>query len=560
MTLAEYIATFLAEKGVRHVFGYQGGAILKLVDEMMATGRMEYIQNYHEQASSFCADAYGRITGHLGVAVATSGPGATNLVTGIANAQMDSVPTLFLTGQDFSSHVKGRAENVRLNGFQDLDIVSIAKPITKYAAAIMDETTIRFELEKAYHLATTGRPGAVLLDIPIDLQFKEIDPSTQKAYIPETPDVPPSPKLEELVQLIQHAKRPVVLAGGGIHLSRTEEALQSFIASTHIPVVTTLNGVDAFAGSYSFSGLHGNTFANLAVQNADILIVLGARLGQQQVGKNKQVYTSAKVVHVDVDNAELGRALDENLSIHTDLPTFFNAFSKASQGITFPDFSGWHAHIRIWEEKYTSTTHLNTHGLDPVRALTFILRQLEDDAVIASDVGQNQMWVSQAFRKKGTQRLMNSSGLGSMGYSLPAAIGASYARPGAQVVSFAGDGGFQMNLQELMLLSQKRLPVKCVILNNNTLGMMRTSQKKYFEERYYGARVEDYASANIKGLAEAYGLPYLRIESETQLEQLIPVLKDDQPCLIELALPYHSLLSNRYDETAIFDSERIHDK
>lgn len=557
MIVAEYIAQVLVKENVRHVFGYNGGAILKMLEAFLATGKISYIQNYHEQGSAFAADAYGRLSGNIGVAIATSGPGATNLITGIANAQLDSVPTLFITGQDYAANAL-RKNGSRQNGFQDLDIVSIVKPITKYAAAVYETDNLREEFEKAFYYARNGRPGAVLLDIPIDIQFKEIDPSTLKGFTPPDKADNDLTLIPDIVQQIKQAQRPVILTGGGVHLGDAAEELKELVSLTKIPVINTLNGLDAYAGSYSFAGLHGNTFANLAVQNADLLIVLGARLGQRQVGKKPENYTTAKVVHVDVDGSELGRAMPETISVLSALKPFIQSLNQylQKQNEVLSDFNAWHEKIQDWEKRFTSTAYLN-EGIEPARAVKTLCSYFKDDAVLTNDVGQNQMWVSQGFRKKGTQRLLNSSGLGSMGYSLPAAIGAYYACPGKQVIAFTGDGGLQMNIQELMLVGQRQLPIKCLVFNNNTLGMMREVQKRYYKEQYFGACVEDFSCVDLKKIADAYGIGYFLLEEETQIPSLQNILADDKPYLVDMRIAYDSKLSNRYDESEIFEAEKI---
>lgn len=555
VTVADYIASFLVEKEIEHVFGFQGGAILKLLDAMIATGKIQYIQNYHEQASAFCADSYSRLNGKIGVALATSGPGATNLITGIANAQLDSVPALFITGQDYVGNVT-RNNTARLNGFQDLNIVDVVKPITKYATAIYDEQRIRYELEKAYHFATNGRGGAVLLDIPIDIQFKMITPSQLESFSPEKEETPTF-DLKEVFKLIIDSKRPVILAGGGVQLSGSSDLLQKLVHSLKIPVVSTLNGIDAFEGNFGFAGLHGNTFSNLAVQNADLLIVLGARLGQRQVGKKPNDYTTAKVIHVDIDTSELNRSLTEDISIQASLKEFLERMLGEVGQYKFPSFADWTKKIVQWKSEYSNTVCLNEEGIEPVKAVRLITQKLSDKAIMISDVGQNQMWVAQGFEKRGTQRLLNSSGLGSMGYSLPASIAARFLYPTDEVISFTGDGGLQMNIQELMVLGHLKLNIKCIVFNNNTLGMMREVQKRYYGGRYYGSNREEFACVNLEKISHAYGLNYLRIENLENIDSIDEALKKDGPWIIELNVQFDSKLSNRYDESEIFQTEKI---
>jgi acetolactate synthase I/II/III large subunit len=557
MNLAQYVAQFLVAKKVRHVFGFQGGAILKLLDEMVATGQIEYLQNYHEQASAFCADAYSRVTGNLGVALATSGPGATNLITGIANAQFDSIPTLFITGQDYTTNVL-RDNGARQNGFQDLDIVSIVRPITKYAIQVTDAARIRYELEKAYWMAKSGRPGAVLLDIPIDIQFKDVNPATMEGF-PTDHDSFHNIDTTEIVRLIEGARRPVILIGGGVRVANAHEEVQRLAALSRIPVICTVNGLDVVEGNYGFSGLHGNTCANLAVQNADLLLALGVRFGQRQVGKVPETYTRAKIVHVDIDDRELGRIFADELSIRADLKPFLRQLLADLAKRALSDSSEWHEQIRLWRQKYRTNAYLNKEQVDPVQAVEAIMPLLTNEAIITSDVGQNQMWVAQGFRGKAGQRLLNSCGLGSMGYSLPAAIGAKTACPDRQVIAFMGDGGLQMNLQELQFIAQRQLDIKCIVFNNNTLGMMREVQKRYYNEHYYGANPREFACVHLARLAHAYDLGYHRIDSLASIARLGTVFADDRPCIVDIAVALDSQLSNRYDEAAFFERERIND-
>ncbi len=558
MNVAAYVARFLISKNVHHVFGYQGGAILKLVDEMIATGQMSFVQNYHEQGAAFAADAYARLTGKIGVAMATSGPGATNLITGIVNAQLDSIPTLFITGQDYLANIT--ADNgARQNGFQDLDISRIVKSVTKYAVLVTDPARIRYELECAYYHATEGRPGAVLLDIPIDVQFAEVDSDALEGFTPPVLLSPAPMDLSEALQALQHAKRPLILVGGGVRLSDACTELEDFVRLTGIPVISTLNGLDLLEDNFGFAGLHGHTAANLAAQNADLMFVLGARLGQRQVGKIPEKYTKARIIHIDIDPLELRRVFSDEIAIHANLKTALEALTALVARLSLPDYATWRQTIATWKSKYHYNVLLNQDGLDPVRVVEEMTPFLEPRAVVTCDVGQNQMWVAQAFRVKEGQRLLNSVGLGSMGYSLPAAIGAKIAQPERQVVAFMGDGGLQINLQELMLLGVHRLGIKCVVFNNNTLGMIREVQLRYYKENYYGTNPREYGCVNIQMLAQAYGLGYRRIQTLDEVRMLDQVFADPQPYLVEVCLVIDSKLTNRYDEAACFDAERLND-
>lgn len=560
ITVADYITKFLIKEKVGHVFGFQGGAILKILDSMISSGKIEYVQNYHEQASSFCADSYSRITHNIGVAIGTSGPGATNLINGIANAYFDSIPCLFITGQDYVQNIT-KSESVRQNGFQDLDIVSIVKPITKYATTIFEPNKIRYELEKAFYFAKSGRPGSVVLDIPIDIQFKEVDEEKLESFIP-----PESyyeiDKIKDIIPLLQNAKRPVILAGGALQNSNLEKEFKKLVQKINIPVVTTLNGIDSCKNSFSFAGLHGNTHSNLIMNNADFILILGSRLGLRQISKNPDTYNikNAKIVHIDIDPAEHGRKIVPEISILCDLKSFFNEFNKLIKNESFPKWIDWKQQLDIWKEKYSKNAELNHDGIDPVKFVRVISDFFENDAIITADVGQNQMWVAQGIKIKGSQRLLNSSGFGSMGYSLPASIGALFASKGKkQIISFNGDGGFQMNLQELLLISKKQLDIKIIVFNNNTLGMMREVQKRYFNEHYYGADEKDFQCVDLKRLSKAYDLKYYNVSEEKHISKLEKILKKKEAYIIDVRLSKDSLLLNKYDELKIFEENVLDD-
>lgn len=555
MNVAQYVAKFLVSKNIECVFGYQGGAILKLIDEIIATTKIRYVQNYNEQGSALAADAYARVTGNVGVALGTSGPGATNLITGIANAYLDSIPTLFITGQDYKANILA-PNQARQNGFQDLDIALLVKSITKYSVMICEPSDIRYELEKAYYYATNGRPGAVLVDIPIDVQFAEISEPNLLGY-EHTPSAQPRLKCHEVISCIQKALRPVLLVGGGVKVSNAVDELRALALKTGIPVVATLNGLDIIEGNYGFAGLHGNTYANLAVQNCDLLLALGVRFGQRQVGKTPEKYTSAKVIHIDIDESELGRIFPDELAIKADIKEFLGALNANTQGIKLNSYKEWIAVIEKWKQEYSKCQYLNNESIDPVKAVEVITSLCRAGTVYTSDVGQNQMWVAQGFRAKEGDRLLNSCSLGAMGYSLPASIGASYAEASRPVVCFTGDGGLQMNLQELILVGHKQLPIKCVVFNNNTLGMMREVQERYYNGNYHGANTDDFVCVDLEAIAKAFSLRYLKIETLSDLKSCGEIFLDLSPYIIDIKIQFDSKLSNRYDETHIFQKERL---
>lgn len=548
VTVASYIAQFLKKHNIDYVFGYQGSAMLKILDEIVGTG-ISYVQNFHEQASSFSADAYARINGNIGVAIATSGPGAVNMIGGISDAYFDSVPVLFITGQDYLKNLTA-GNGARQNGFQDMDIVSMVRTITKYAAMLDDPKMIRFELEKAFYYATTGRKGPVLIDVPIDLQFKEIDETGLQEFMPDFPSCDRSITdnvLEDIVKLIENSEKPVILAGGGIRGAGAVSNLNAFIEKTNIPVVSTLNGLDVTEKTVGFTGLYGNTEANLALKNADLILALGIRFAQQHTGKQKELYnTTAKVIHVDIDKTEPGRTfIKPEITVVADLSDFLQAINKKNIHVAV---NAWNETIEGWKQKYKDSVCRSVKCVDPILLIRKISKYSSKDAVYTSDVGANQMWVAQGLRLKQGQRLLNSSGFGSMGFSLPAAIGASYLKP--EVIAFMGDGGFQMNIQELNTLSLRRNNVKCFIFNNNNLGLMRNLQKKYYSNHFYGNNEREFCCPDIKKLADAYQLDYLRLNTNDDLGKIEEVLLKKGPCLVDVQTDIDLTPLTKYEDEA----------
>ena len=548
VTVASYIAQFLKKHNIDYVFGYQGSAMLKILDEIVGTG-ISYVQNFHEQASSFSADAYARINGNIGVAIATSGPGAVNMIGGISDAYFDSVPVLFITGQDYLKNLTA-GNGARQNGFQDMDIVSMVRTITKYAAMLDDPKMIRFELEKAFYYATTGRKGPVLIDVPIDLQFKEIDETGLQEFMLDFPSCDRSITdnvLEDIVKLIENSEKPVILAGGGIWGAGAVSNLNAFIEKTNIPVVSTLNGLDVTEKTVGFTGLYGNTEANLALKNADLILALGIRFAQQHTGKQKELYnTTAKVIHVDIDKTEPGRTfIKPEISVVADLSDFLQAINKKNIHVAV---NAWNETIEGWKQKYKDSVCRSDKYVDPILLIRKISKYSSKDAVYTSDVGANQMWVAQGLRLKQGQRLLNSSGFGSMGFSLPAAIGASYLKP--EVIAFMGDGGFQMNIQELNTLSLRRNNVKCFIFNNNNLGLMRNLQKKYYSNHFYGNNEREFCCPDIKKLADAYQLDYLRLNTNDDLGKIEEVLLKKGPCLVDVQTDIDLTPLTKYEDEA----------
>lgn len=558
MNGAEFIVDTLVRNGIKDVFGYSGSAMLKIMDTMIESGKIHFIQNFHEQASAFAADAYSRVKGEMGCVLATSGPGTINILGGIADAYYDSIPLLAITGQDYSNNVT-RKNGVRQNGFQDLDIVSVSKPITKYSVLISSIDDLAFELEKAIWIANEGRKGPVLVDVPIDIQFAEMPLSPRHFRKPLAEYCVPASVLNEFNHMLSLSRRPVILAGGGIRLANAVDELKKFTEYTKIPVVATLNGIDCGLPIYGFSGLYGQTYANRVIYNADYLFVLGARMGQRQVGKKLEDYTLAKIVHVDIDSNELGRALEEEVSIVSDLKVFLNAYNKEflTKENAYTCEKGWLSQIEEWKSSLYTRNELN-EGLDPVNFVRKLAQMLPEESIMTADVGQNQMWVAQGLEMGRGLRVLNSSGYGSMGFSLPAAIGASIAHPQNVVCAFMGDGGLHMNIQELEFLKLHHPNVKCIVFNNNTLGMMREVQKLYYNNHFYGSNIEVFQSPDLEKLADAYGVSYVCIESINDLDVLSAVFEKEDSYIIDCRIQFESLLINRYDELLII-KERLYE-
>ncbi len=429
MLVADCLTEFLIQKGVRHVFGYQGGAVARIIHSIVENNAIEYIQNYHEQASSFAASGYAKTNGKVGVALATSGPGAINLIAGIADSYCDSVPCLFITGQDHSANISNK-NGARLNGFQDIDIVSVVKPITKYAKLILHENELLHSLEKAFYLAKSGRPGPVLIDIPVDIQLKMLNlDDYKKINFQSNEEAFEIGKSKKVISLIKKSQKPLILCGGGVKSSEAKRELFELVKKLEIPVVTTSNAIDVYSKSIGFSGLNGNTPANMAILNSDLILVLGARLGQQQVGKLTDKYTKAQIIHIDIDKLELGRVFEKSFQIYSDLKIFLAKLNNdLIKEVSLPDFTGWGLEIEGYNENYGNDAKCNKDtNLDPVIFIEKLSEILDDNAIITLDVGQNQMWSSQGIKLKGNQKLISGVGYGSMGCSLPYAIGSSYA-------------------------------------------------------------------------------------------------------------------------------------
>ena len=512
MKLSDYVIDFLRAQKVSHIFYLIGGMITHLVDSTVKNQGISCITMHHEQAAAFAAEGYARCSGGLGVAMATSGPGATNLITGIGDCFFDSIPCLFITGQ--VNTYEGKTDiDVRQAGFQEMDIVSIVKPITKGARLVARAEDIRRDLEWAVHLATSGRPGPVLLDIPMNIQRAEIDPENLPAFTFEIAEKAAltNTSFDEIIRLLCSAKRPVVLVGGGIQTADASDELFDFIAKTNIPVVTSLMGSDAFDHSslcyVGMIGTYGHRHANIVLANADFLLVLGSRLDTRQTGTKPSTFArAATIVHVDIDPKELNRTINARHIVQMHIKDFLKVLNSHENIARLAVTQKWLSYIKSCKQRFEIIPLAdNNQAINPCELIKYLSKQVASNAIITVDVGQHQMWTALFFELQRDQRMLISGGMGSMGFALPAAIGAKFAEPSRQIIVIVGDGGFQINIQELQTIKRNNLNIKIVLLNNQSLGMVRQFQELYFGNRTEGT-LTGYNNPDFMKIADAYGI------------------------------------------------------
>jgi len=540
MKISDYVIDFLLEKKIDKVFGYIGGAVAHLYHSIDKNENIEVINCIHEQGASFAAEGYSRITGKSGVTLATSGPGATNLITAIGSCYFDSVPTLFITGQVNTYEYK-YDKPVRQIGFQETDIVSIVKPIVKYAVMVDKVENIRYELEKAYFISQHGRKGPVLVDIPMDVQRNEADINSLKSFFDSEEykqlNTQNSYHIDEVVSLLNASKRAVVLIGGGVRLSNAQNELLSFVKKYNLPVVYSLMGKDAISEEYKYNlgliGAYGNRYGNLTLANSDLILVLGSRLDTRQTGTNLDTFArEAKIIQVDIDKNELGSKIKVDLEIYSDVKSFLERLNNQSFKI---DTQEWLQNLNVYKSRFSSTVGIDKNEKIPNLVVSKIAKFLKDE-VVCVDVGQHQMWTAQSLDTKPRQRVLFSGGMGAMGFALPCSIGACIASENRTVV-IAGDGGIQMNIQELEVIKRRNLPIKIFVLNNKNLGMVRQFQELYFDKRYLGT-VDDYSVPDLVAISKAYGIDSKFIADMNTLEQELEIIfSTDKPELINIELP-----------------------
>ena len=531
MKVSDYIVEFFIKKEISDVFGYPGGMVTHLMNSFSKYEKQIHAHVcYHEQAASFEACAYAQASNKVGVAYATSGPGATNMVTGICNAYFDSIPVIFITGQVNTFESKN-GYGVRQRGFQETDIISMVKDVTKYAAYVEDANKIGYYLEKAYQIATEGRKGPVVLDIPMNITRAEIDPDTIPTY--EHKVESNAADFSAIVDKIQAAKRPCVVMGAGLK-NLDAKTITRFAEHMQLPVVTSMLAVDMLPHdhplNYGFIGAYGARTANFVVAKSDLLLVLGSRLDVRQVGGKRENFApNATIVRVDIDENELQYQIrPDEIDICADAASVM-AFLEENCQTDSKKTAEWNEVCKTirGELQYQDAKKYNYF----VEALS---KQIPEHTVVTTDVGQNQVWVAQSYQAKVGQKLLFSGGHGAMGYSLPAAIGAYYGT-GKPVVSFNGDGGFQMNIQELEFIRREKLPIKIIVFNNYALGMIRHFQEMYFESNYaQTVNGHGYETPDFEKIALAYDIKYISYEKVEDVSDKF--MKAEGPVLVEVKL------------------------
>lgn len=528
---ADILIQSLKEQGVDIIFGYPGGAVLPIYDALHRNP-IRHVLARHEQGAIHAAEGYARVSGKPGVVIATSGPGATNLVTGIADAMLDSLPLVVFTGQVASTVIGTDA-------FQEADIIGITQPITKHNYQVKSVEDFPRIIKEAFYIASTGRPGPVVVDIPKDIS-NELFKGTEEQSKVNLPGYQPTThpnylQIQKAAQLLSKAEKPLILAGAGVLAAEATEELKAFIERHQIPITNTLLGLGTIEGTHplflGMAGMHGTYTANTAICECDVLLNIGARFDDRLTGNLAHFAPNAKVIHVDIDPAEIGKNVPTAIPIVADAKEALRALLE--QNFETSEKAEWLDKLTANSEEYPLCYKTGEEkGILPQQAIELIQRLTDGNAVVTTDVGQHQMWTAQYYKFNHPHNWVTSGGLGTMGFGFPAAIGAQLARPDDQVISVVGDAGFQMTLQELSLLQELRLPVKIIILNNRSLGMVRQWQETFYEERYSQSLV--HVQPDFVKLAEAYDVKGYKVETMEQAEVVFAeALASTEPVLID---------------------------
>ncbi|MEC9290145.1 MAG: biosynthetic-type acetolactate synthase large subunit [Chloroflexota bacterium] len=529
---SEIVCESLLREGVDVVFGYPGGAILPFYDALWSYPQLRHILVRHEQAAAHAADGYSRVTGKVGVCVATSGPGATNLVTGIMGAKADSVPMVAITGQVARSSLGSEA-------FQECDICSIAASTTKKTYMVMSAADLADTVREAFYIAQEGRPGPVLIDIPRDVQLELAEAEFLEVTAPKTPEVSEEAmeRLKEAARLINEAERPLIISGHGVMTSGATKELLSLAERSGIPVITTLLGLGSFPGGHPLSmgmlGMHGMYWSNLSVDQADLIVGVGMRFDDRVTGKVDTFAPHARIIHMDIDATQIGRNVPVEVPVVGDAKALLHQLAPMVTNTPRPE---WMQFIENLKQHHPSLSIPSSDVLQAQQVLSAldIVFQEDPETTVVTGVGQHQMWAAQFLSFNHENTFISSGGLGAMGFEIPAALGAQVGKPNAPVWSVAGDGGFQMTNQELMTLAEEKLPVKIALINNGYLGMVRQWQEMYFENHLKAVPIR---GPDFVMLAESYGVSAIRV---TEQEDVLPALRQaqahDGPFLIEFVV------------------------
>ena len=509
---AQIVLEVLKEQEVDTVFGYPGGTILNIFDELYKYGdTFKHILTAHEQGASHAADGYARATGKVGVCFATSGPGSTNLVTGIATAYMDSVPVVAITC-NYATSGLGR------DSFQEVDICGITMPITKHNFQVKSIEELAPTIRRAFSIAQTGRKGPVLVDIPKDITAAECEYTPEPKVVIEPFKMPSDRCVDRAVELLKSAKKPLIYVGGGAILSEVGEDLITFAEKIDAPVVSSLMGLGAFPNGHPLHigliGMHGHFEANKAAHDCDVLITCGARFSDRVAGNRRKFAPNAEILHIDIDAAEMDKNIVSNYHLRGDLAEIIPLLTRSVEQL---DHSEWKKEINSFRRPFKQLQLADY--VNPQTLIEAIDSKTADDAIVVTDVGQHQLWAAQFYKYKLPRTLLTSGGLGTMGYSMGAAMGAAYGCPDKQVVMFAGDGGFHMNLSELATMASYNIPVKMFIMNNKVLGMVRQWQKLFYDNRF--SDTDPHRKTDFVAVAEAFGVKAMRINTNDEIDAVL---------------------------------------
>ncbi|MBU0693112.1 MAG: biosynthetic-type acetolactate synthase large subunit [Candidatus Omnitrophica bacterium] len=530
---AKILVESLMKEDVKHLFGYPGGSVIPFFDCLYDTPQIKFILPRHEQAAAHMADGYARSTGKVGVCIATSGPGATNLTTGIATAYMDSVPIVAITGQV-------KTDLIGNDAFQEADVTGITRSITKYNYLVKDVRDLAKTVKEAFYLAKSGRPGPVVIDLPVDVQLQEAEFNYPKevdirSYQPTYFGHPG--QIKKALKLIYSSKRPVIIAGGGIIISGAHKELLKFAQNLNIPVTATLMGLGGFPSTHELAlgmpGMHGTVCANMAIMESDLLISVGSRFDDRVTGKLDAFAPKAKILHIDIDPTSISKNIKVDVPIVGDAKNILGQLigeinktppSKVSGGSIpmdkskLPDLGAWQKQIKEWKKKNPLCYKKEPGSIKPQSVVEEIYNQTKGKAIIVTEVGQNQMWAAQFYKYDYPRCFLSSGGLGTMGYGFPAAIGAKVANPSKTVIDIAGDGSIQMNIQELATVAEHNIGVKVVILNNSYLGMVRQWQELFYNRRYSATYLKN---PDFVKVARGFGVKGIKVKKKTEVKKAV---------------------------------------